>query len=340
MNGDNHAVREMLHAGEWAAAVGAALELGLFWFIAGRPCRPDEIARRLEIPVRRCEHWLEMLRAAGLVERTGDGYGPTAWARAGILGTWSQDTWSLLATEAREAATALVDLPTRLMTGPRSTYGPRLPNYVRLMNADPVRARRFSRMLFELHASLAERLARDLPLHEARSLLDIGGGSGVVSIALAHRYPNLAIVVVDIPNVCIAGREIVADHGLGDRIRFEAADLTEDGLPGGFDAAIECDVGLYDVGLFERVRAALGPGGTFIIVDELAPDDAAPVPHLSWAFLRSLDDPEFAPATVHGVVGMLRQAGFSSVSRSALAEDAEGREREGSATMAIIIASA
>lgn len=321
-------VLERLHAGQLAASFGAALELGLLGVIDERPMRADEVARRLDIPPGRCERWLETLRAARIVECSRAGYAPAAWIRAAILDTYSGDTWAFLALEAREAMAGLVDLPSRLRSpGPGADNQaddtlpagtPPLAPYVRLMNADPGRARRFTRMLCELHASLAIRIARALPLGGVDRLLDVGGGSGVVSMSLARRHPDIAITVVDIPNVCAAGREIVGENGLAGRIAFVPVNLASDALPAGFDAAIECDVGVYDVALFERVRAALRPGGRFFVVDELAADAAARLPHLDWAFARSLDDPGFVPATVARVVTDLREAGFTSVAARSL----------------------
>ena len=347
-------VLELLHGGQLAASLGAALELGLFTLIDERPMRVDEVSRLLDIPLGRCERWLETLRSAGIVDRSRAGYAPATWTRSAILDTYSEDTWAFLALEAREAMARLVDLPRRLRShtpdggtqtngtqtnGTQTNGAPALPAYVRLMSADPARARRFTRMLCELHAPLAVRLASALPLDGVACLLDVGGGSGVVSMSVARRHPDIAITVVDIPNVCAAGREIVRDNGLAARIRFVPANLAADALPSGFDAAIECDVGVYDAGLFERIRAALRPGGQFFIVDDLAADDAAPLPHLDWALARSLEDPGFVPSTVARVVTMLRSAGFASVSAASL-RPLPGAVDESEAAMSIITACA
>jgi len=303
-------VLDLLDASVAAAAAGAAMELGLFWMLATDPMPPATIARALGIPPRRCAVWLQVLEHGGLLAATPRGYGPTAAARGTILAAYSQETWGLLAQEARERLDALLHLPDRLRE-PRASGDQ--PTYVSRMAEDPVRARRFTRMLLELHGPLAATVADALDLHTATNVLDLGGGSGVVAMALAHRFGQLRITVVDLPAVCAAGREIVAERGLADRIAYLAADLLGDELPAGADVVIECDVGLYDEGLFRRVWAALVPGGRFLIIDQLAPDERSALPHLTWSFDSAVRDPDFVAPTTTTVRELLERTGFEVV---------------------------
>jgi SAM-dependent methyltransferase len=303
-------VLELLDASVASAAVGAAVELGLFWLLADEPLGFAEVGERLGIPAARARVWLQLLEGAGLIEPTDSGYRPSSEAREAILAAYSRGTWALLAEEARERRDGLSDLPRRLREP-----GPAVPtpSYVVRMAADPDRARRFTRMLYELHQPLADLVADSIDLGDAGRLLDLGGGSGVVSITLARRFPRLKITVADIPTVCAAGRDIAEENGLGFRITYQPVDLLHDDLPRGFDAVLECDVGLYDEALFGRVRAALRPGGRFVVVDQLAPDDDHPPAHLEWALEGALRDPGFAAPTVASVADLMRAAGFEDV---------------------------
>lgn len=52
-------------------------------------------------------------------------------------------------------------------------------------------------------------------------LLDLGGGSGVVSLALLRQHPHLTSTAVGIEDVCIAGREIAQENSLSEpRLRL------------------------------------------------------------------------------------------------------------------------
>lgn len=295
-----------------AAAVGAALELGLFWLLERELRDAAEVGRAMGIPVGRCRTWLKLLESAGLVEEHAGLYAPTAAARTGILARYSPETWRLLAQEARERLDAVRDLPRKLKARHESSPDGK-PAYVLRMAEDPERARRFTRMLFELHAPMAAQLAARLDLTGVRRLLDLGGGSGVVAVALAKRWPELSVTILDIPNVCEAGLEIVEVEAssVADRIEFLPADFIVDELPSGFDAALECDVSIYTEPLFRRVRSALAPAGRFIVADEFQPVGGSRDPALvGWTLVRTLADPSWCAPTIDGTCELLVRSGF------------------------------
>jgi SAM-dependent methyltransferase len=300
------------------AAVGAALELGLFWLLDSGPIGTAEVGRALGIPANRCAAWLDLLASIGLVESSESLRRPSQVARERIIGGYSAPTWRLLTEEARERLEAVAGLPLALKASPGSSVA--AAGYVERMAADPDRARRFTRMLREIHRGLADGLAATLDLAGVRRLMDLGGGSGVVAMALARRWPDLRVTVVDIANVCVAGRKIVAEARLSDRVDFHEADIAKDPLPGGFDAVLECDVAVYSEPIFRRVREALRPGGRFIVVDEFEPEDGPDRARLGWRLVRTLADPSWIPATAAGTSDLLARAGFADATESKLTE--------------------
>ena len=215
-------VLDLMNAYVTCAALNAALELGLFWLLAEQPLEAPQVAQALGIPAKRCQYWLQFLSTTGLIERGPKGYAPSITAHSAILDACSQDTWAFLARDARERFPAIIDLALH-MRQPDSTWAAQglvPPDYFEYLVEDPERARGFTRMLYELHLPLAEALAETLDLQGAQRLLDLGGGSGVMSMALLRRWPALSAVVVDIANVCAAGREIAAETLPGDRLTY------------------------------------------------------------------------------------------------------------------------
>ena len=117
-----------------------------------------------------------------------------------------------------------------------------------------------------------------------RRLVDVGGGSGGVSIALAQRYPLLEGTVTELPAVLPLTRRYIADAGLGGRLHAVSAETQ---TAGPYDAAIlksylqilgpqEAAQALADV------AATVRPGGTIFVLgagiitdDRLQPADAA-----------------------------------------------------------------
>jgi SAM-dependent methyltransferase len=199
-------------------------------------------------------------------------------------------------------------------------------DYVEKMVEDPKRAASFTRMLYEHHLGLADELAWRLDLAGARLLLDVGGGSGVVSLALLERYPELAAVVVDIENVCAVGREIAAERGLGDRIAYHAADFLSDAFPGEFagqfDVVMYCDAGPDTEEIFRKLQDALRAGGRLVAV--VRPTEAGkipPIPLLHWMLLGALEEPDHERITTEVVRERLRQVEFEILSESTFTDD-------------------
>jgi len=306
-------VLDLLDGSTTSAALGSAMELGLFWLLEKQPLDVQGVSRELGIPPVRCRYWLNLLSKAGLIDQNPLGYEPSSTTRTAILEVYSQDSWGLLAAEARERLRSLSDLPSHLRE-PGSVWdamGITPPMYVDQMTEDPERARRFTRMLYELHQTLATELAGLLNLSGANRVMDLGGGSGVLSMALARRFPEIAFTVVDIPTVCAAGREIAIEHALDDRITYHPANFLSDELPSGFDVVLECDVNVYGEDFFSKVRDSLDPGGRFLVVDQFAPaEGVAPPPRLDWAFAGSLIRADYAFPSAFRIRDQLGKAGF------------------------------
>ncbi len=94
----------------FSAALGTAIELGLFWLLAKKPLQAAGVAEALNIPLNRCEHWLQILCRLGLLENNVEGYSPSSIARKAILNAQGQDTWAFQAREDRDGALFVRDL--------------------------------------------------------------------------------------------------------------------------------------------------------------------------------------------------------------------------------------
>jgi SAM-dependent methyltransferase len=314
-------VFDLIDAYGTVAALGAAMELGLFWLVAEQPLEASDVAQRLEIPLNRCQYWLQLLSSVDLLDRGPNGFSPSSLTQETILNTYSQETWAFLAREARERFPAVQDLALHIRT-PGSVWDTRgltPPDYLQQMIESPERARQFTWMLYEIHLPFADAIADSLDMRGVDNLMDLGGGSGVVSFALLRRNPGLRAVVVDIPNVCATGREIARENAMQDRIEYLEADFVRDELPTGFDRVLLCDVGPYSKPFFQKIRGSLNSGGRLVIVGQFAPKKGeAPASRLQWAFVGSLENPDTAYTTMTELRSWLIQAGYQSVSERAL----------------------
>jgi predicted nicotinamide N-methyase len=307
-------VDNLLNASTASAALGTAIETGLLWMLSDQPMDDMSIAQALNIPARRCRYWLQLLQEIGIVEQSTQGYAPSALAREAFLNVYSEANWRYLAGEERERSAGVHNLALYI-SEPGSIWKAQgltqSRDYVEKMRADAGRARAFTRMLYDLHQNLANELAARLEMTGVRRVLDVGGGSGVVSMALVRKYPDLNATVVDIENVCIAGREIAAENLLSDRIEYQPVEFDCGDFPIGFDMILLCDVGIFGEPLFRKLRASLNAGGKLIIIWSFpSAEGVAPRSRIALTFLDSLEDPSFALPTIAQTQEQLLHAGF------------------------------
>lgn len=303
-----------------SAALGAALETQLFWTLAEKPLDASGVARELGIADRPCRYWLQVLTDAKFLLETDGRYLVPDGVRRAITDRYSRQSWSMLAELARHRYPALCDLPQLLKQQGGADRSVGLsPTEVA---SDPELARRFTRMLYEFHLGFADAVANSLDLTDVRRVVDLGGGSGVVSMAIVRRNPSIAAVVAELGHVCSAGREIAVQNGLDDRVEFRSVDLVRDDLPAEADLMIECDVGAYTKSLFQRIGSALAPQGRYVIVDKLAPaPGVAPQSRAHWALLRSLANPTFTYSTASELVCLAATCGLKHISSRPLPDD-------------------
>jgi len=315
-------VFELLGAYVPSAVLGSALELGLFWKLAEKPQTVEEIAAELNIPLNRCQYWLDILQDLDLLQIDDGFYSPSDVTSTAILSTISQDAWRNIANESSDSYPCLINLPASIHEpgSALAVQGIERKDYFQQLKDDPDRARRFTRMLYDFHQSLARNLVEALDMNGIDRIMDLGGGSGIMSNALLSLNPAVTSTIVDIQNVCDAGREIIDGFESADRINHYPADILKDDLPKGFDLILECDVGVYRKALFSKLRDCLNPGGRLVIVDHFASEKGAVPPGrpLAWGFIGSLANPDFSFLTAAEVKESLVQTGFRFLSETQL----------------------
>jgi SAM-dependent methyltransferase len=155
--------------------------------------------------------------------------------------------------------------------------------------------RHFEYALYNMARPIAPAVADALTLPEDRALriLDVGGGHGGYSIALARRYRRLTATVFELPRVVPVTREIVAQAGLAERVSVQEGDFQRDDLGNGYDVALVFGVlnGEPPEGrpaLIAKVFAALNPGGRIVLRDSVLDADRAGPPEAAIFALQML----------------------------------------------------
>ncbi|MCL2336650.1 MAG: acetylserotonin O-methyltransferase, partial [Firmicutes bacterium] len=92
----------------------------------------------------------------------------------------------------------------------------------------------------QIHSSRngGKEIAGKLDFSKFKRLLDAGGGTGGVSIAICTKYPHLKATVVDLPKVVRLAAGFIAEAGMSDRISVSITDLCSSPPEGQYDVAI------------------------------------------------------------------------------------------------------
>jgi acetylserotonin N-methyltransferase len=107
------------------------------------------------------------------------------------------------------------------------------------------------RTMHGLSFPAAVALARNADFADARRLLDVAGGSGGFSIALAQRYPSLRCTVAELPVVCPITQAYISRYGVADRVDTLPLNMFFEPWPSGYDA-IFLSCALHDWDLNHR----------------------------------------------------------------------------------------
>lgn len=131
--------------------------------------------------------------------------------------------------------------------------------------------------------NVAPLLAQNLPLPNARHLLDLGGGTGVYALALLQANLGLRATVLDRPEVLKVAAEFAVAAGVGDRLALVPGDMFAAPLPSADVVLLSNILHDWDVPecrtLVQRAAAILPPGGRLLIHDVFLADDlGGPLP--------------------------------------------------------------
>ena len=289
-----------------AALVHVGVRVGLFKAMAGAGAlSATELSERTGIGVRNVAEWLAAMASAGYVEYDPAGERFTLPEEHALFFAQPQSEYFL---------GGLFDgLPGLMAMAPRlaaafergggvsfAEFGAGMPLALEQMNR-PVYENRLVRSWLPAVPGAIERLTA------GGRAIDVGCGTGVVPLILAKAFPDARIEGLDLDARSIEiARGYAREQGLQDRVRFIQAGADALEPQPGYDLITTFDVihDLPDPGeVLARIRSALAPGGTYLMV-EPAVDDRLEN-NLGNPFARML----YAISCLHCVPQSLAQGG-------------------------------
>ncbi len=167
-------------------------------------------------------------------------------------------------------------------------------------------------------AQQASCLIKELPefLSMGR-MLDLGGGPGLIGMAVVASHPSMKGVVFELPKMAKSARKYVKEYGLEDRMAVMEGDYNRDSIGQEYDLVLAC-ASLYSSkpdldSIVAKVYQALNLGGVFVSIHEgLTQENTKPEKmRLGWLTAELLGkDLAFAQGEI---ADSMMRAGFRSV---------------------------
>lgn len=188
---------------------------------------------------------------------------------------------------------------------------------------------KFTHAMHGLSIGPAMALAKAFDFSKYKSMIDIGGGSGVYSIHVAKEYPNMSATVADLIAVCAVAEGYIAQYGLSSRIKTTQLDFWKQDIPKGHDVAFLSHI-IHDydeekgVTLLKKIHASLNPGGAVIISEWMLNDDkTGPAQSAMMGMNMIIETNGGRNYSFAEISEMLKKAGFRNIEKRPLAGPAQ-----------------
>ncbi len=157
-----------------------------------------------------------------------------------------------------------------------------------------------------------------------RGMLDAGGGSGGLAVAVAEACPHIRATIVDLPTVTPITQQFVNESSARDRLRVLAADVVNEPLVGSYDLVVlkAFTQTLPPDGIrsaLKNINEVIEPGGTLYILAHIIDNSRfspAETAVFNLVFLNIYEDGQ--AYTVEEYRVWLVEAGFEEVERALL----------------------
>jgi SAM-dependent methyltransferase len=268
--------------GFWASkTLLAAVELRVFSALAAGPLTGEELAAKTGVHASRTFDFFDSLLALGFLERDGDG--PTARYR-----NTPETALYLDAASPRyvggilEMANARLyrfwgDLEEGLRTGRAQNEQKHEGRPIfEALYRDPERLEQFLRAMAGISAGNFETFADKFDFSRCRTLCDVGGATGQLSIFVARRHPHMSCVSADLAVVEPVAKKTIEAAGLSARVKTQALDFFKDEVPKA--DVVTMGMILHDWNLdvkrmlVKKAYDVLPEGGRFVVIENLIDD--------------------------------------------------------------------
>jgi predicted O-methyltransferase YrrM len=110
-----------------------------------------------------------------------------------------------------------------------------------------------------------------------KKMLDLGGGAGLIGMAIVAAHPTMTGVIFDRPEVVEFSQRFIREYELEDRVTVIGGDYSKDSIGGGYDLVWTSYTLNFYRGKLDpivgKIHTALNPGGVYVSLAEGLTDE-------------------------------------------------------------------
>jgi 3-hydroxy-5-methyl-1-naphthoate 3-O-methyltransferase len=256
-------IGKILQGYQPACVVIAANELKLFDQLK-QPSTASHVAETLNLNPEATERLLNALTSLEIITKENQTYHLPEAAHEYLTsgGNHSLQQWIQLSAD-------LYPIWGQLSTFIRS--GILIKSIMEMLGGDPHKMRAFTDAMHDKALKATWMIAREIPVGDAKTMLDVGGGPGTYSLEWCKLHNHLKATVFDIAPVLEVSKNYIESYGLQDRVDTQPGDFHKDDLGDSqYDLVLMANIlHMYDADISKALVAkavkAVKPGGRIVI---------------------------------------------------------------------------
>ena len=306
-------LHEMIGSNMPSRCLLTAIELDIFTAV-GEGASAAEVGTKIHASARGTEILLNALVALGLLTKSGGEYRNTA-ETARFFRRGSKDNQ-------RDGLLHMADMWHYWSTLTEAVRSGTSVEIVREGNSEWTG--NFIAAMQNVAKDRAPQVAKALGTEGVRRILDLGGGSGVYSIAFAKASRDVKCEILDLAEVTPLTTEYVSKAGMAAQVNIRSGDMLHDDYGSGYDIVMLnaiCHMFTEEQNreIFRRARQALAPNGRLVVQDFiLNPDKTGPLQAALFSVNMLVATKAGADYSEREYTTWMKDAGFGEVRRIGL----------------------
>ena len=297
-------------------AMFAGLHLDVFTHLATGPKTCEDLSKLVDVPTNRVVTLMTALNGIGLVEQEDNIYKNSPGSEAFLSRSSKYEFGDYLRYQIDQQMYPFLGQLNEVLDGSLSSDA--VDSYQHWMS-DPEQAALYSNAQHAGSLGPGRTIARTVDLSGAKSMLDVGGGTGAMTIRLLEANPELTSTIIDFPNVSEIGWRFITEANMGNRVRYIPSNALTVEWPTEQDAILMSYLfsgisGEEVPSLVKYAYDCLAPGGKFLVHDFMVEDDrTGPVLAALWQLQHMAFTPDAHSITAGWLKEEMKKVGFVDI---------------------------